>query len=45
MTLNATATNPTASSYVSVYTGGGTRATSNLNVVTGQTICNLGGRQ
>ena len=40
--MNVTATNPTATTYVSVYPGGTTRPTaSNLNVVAGQTIPNL----
>ena len=42
VTLNVTATNPSATSYVSVYPGGTTRpSASNLNVVAGQTIANL----
>jgi hypothetical protein len=41
VTLNVTATRPTATSYVSVYPGGTTRpGSSNLNVVAGQTIAN-----
>ncbi|MFD7978554.1 FlgD immunoglobulin-like domain containing protein [Streptomyces sp. NPDC059071] len=40
--LNVTATNPTASSFVSVYPYGTQRtAASNLNVVAGQTVANL----
>jgi len=40
--LNVTATNPTASSYLSVYPAGATRPTaSNLNFVKGQSIPNL----
>ena len=40
--MNVTATNPTATTYVTVYPGGTTRPTaSNLNVVAGQTIPNL----
>jgi hypothetical protein len=40
--MNVTATNPTATSYVSVYPAGTTRpSASNLNVVAGQTIPNL----
>ncbi|MEU8762392.1 hypothetical protein [Streptomyces sp. NPDC048659] len=40
--LNVTATNPTASTYVSVYPYGTTRTSaSNLNVVAGQTVPNL----
>ncbi|MFF5976661.1 FlgD immunoglobulin-like domain containing protein [Streptomyces sp. NPDC012769] len=42
VTVNVTATNPTAASFVSVYPYGTTRpATSNLNVVAGQTVANL----
>jgi hypothetical protein len=41
VTLNVTATRPTATSYVSVYPGGAARpVASNLNVVAGQTIAN-----
>ncbi|MEV4948209.1 FlgD immunoglobulin-like domain containing protein [Streptomyces sp. NPDC053755] len=40
--MNVTATNPTASSFVSVYPDGTTRTSaSNLNVVAGQTVANL----
>jgi len=40
--LNVTATNPTATSYLTVYPGGQTGPTaSNLNFVTAQTIPNL----
>lgn len=40
--LNVTATNPTASSYLTVYPAGTPRPTaSNLNVVAGQTVANL----
>jgi hypothetical protein len=40
--LNVTVTNPTASSYLSVYPGSGSRPTaSNLNFTAGQTIPNL----
>ncbi|MFE8031519.1 hypothetical protein ACFU2K_35375, partial [Streptomyces sp. NPDC057409] len=40
--LNVTATNPTASTFVSVYPYGTTRTSaSNLNVVAGQTVPNL----
>jgi len=42
VTMNVTATRPTAASYVSVYPGGAVRtAASNLNVVAGQTVPNL----
>ena len=41
VTVNVTATRPTATSYVSVYPGGTARpGASNLNVVAGQTIAN-----
>jgi hypothetical protein len=40
--LNVTATNPTASSFVTVWPSGETRPTaSNLNVVAGQTVANM----
>jgi len=42
VTMNVTATNPTATSWVSVYAGGTSRpGASNLNVVAGQTVANL----
>ncbi|MEV0979706.1 FlgD immunoglobulin-like domain containing protein [Streptomyces sp. NPDC049915] len=42
ITMNVTATNPTASTYVSVYPYGTPRsAASNLNMVAGQTVANL----
>ena len=39
--LNVTVTNPTTGGYLSVFPGGGSPTTSNLNFVAGQTVANL----